>query len=194
MLENEIIPLYYAHNSNSFSHEWVQYIKKSMAEIAPRFNTKRMMDDYFDRFYNKLAERSKRIQANNYAKAREIVKWKEATASQWDTLEVVKVEFNPNVKMKVNNDPEEVYGRVVIDKKNLPCDIGVEVVVIDHDNPSQGSPSSSKHSSSTWSRPRRSRLYFETAQSLNDPGTHQYGLRVFPKHPGLPHRQRLPPT
>ncbi len=187
MLENEIIPLYYAHNSNGFSHEWVQYIKKSMAEIAPRFNTKRMMDDYFDRFYNKLAERSKRIQANNYAKAREIVKWKEATASQWDTLEVVKVEFNPNVKMKVNNDPEEVYGRVVIDKKNLPCDIGVEVVVIDHDNLHKG-PQFIEAFEFDLVKTEGSRLYFETAQSLNDPGTHQYGLRVFPKHPGLPHR------
>jgi starch phosphorylase len=187
MLENEIIPLYYAHNSNGYSHEWVQYIKKSMAEIAPRFNTKRMMDDYFDRFYNKLAERSKRVQANNYAKAREIVKWKEATASQWDTLEVVKVEFNPNVRMKVNNGPEEVYGRVVIDKKNLPCDIGVEVVVIDHDNLHKG-PRFIEAFEFNLVKTEGSRLYFETAQSLNDPGTRQYGLRVFPKHPGLPHR------
>ena len=187
MLENEIIPLYYAHNSNGYSHEWVQYIKKSMAEIAPRFNTKRMMDDYFDRFYNKLAERSKRLQANNYAKVKEIVKWKEATASQWDTLEVVKVEFNPNVKMKVNNGPEEVYGRVVIDKKNLPCDIGVEVVVIDHDNLHKG-PRFMESFEFKLVKTEGSRLYFETAQSLNDPGTHQYGLRVFPKHPELPHR------
>ncbi len=187
MLENEIIPLYYAHNSNGYSHEWVQYIKKSMAEIAPRFNTKRMMDDYFDSFYNKLAERSKRVQANNYAKAREIVKWKEATASQWDTLEVVKVEFNPNVRMKVNGNPDEVYGRVVIDKKNLPCDIGVEVVVIDHDNLHKG-PRFIEAFEFDLVKTEGSRLYFETAQSLNDPGTRQYGLRVFPKHPGLPHR------
>ncbi len=187
MLENEIIPLYYAHNSNGYSHEWVQYIKKSMAEIAPRFNTKRMMDDYFDRFYNKLAERSKRIQANNYAKAKEIVMWKEATASQWDTLEVVKVEFNPNVKMKVNNGPEEVYGRVVIDKKNLPCDIGVEVVVIDHDNLHKG-PRFIESFEFNLVKTEGSRLYFETSQSLNDPGTRQYGLRVFPKNTDLPHR------
>ncbi len=39
LLENEIIPLYYAHNSNGYSAEWVQYIKKSMSEIAPQFTT-----------------------------------------------------------------------------------------------------------------------------------------------------------
>ncbi|MDR2815227.1 MAG: alpha-glucan family phosphorylase, partial [Proteiniphilum sp.] len=103
LLENEIVPLYYAHNSNGYSHEWVQYIKKSIAEIAPRFTTKRMMDDYFDRFYNKLAHRSHLLHADNYAKAKEIVKWKEDTASKWDKLEVVKLEFNPNQKADLNN-------------------------------------------------------------------------------------------
>ena len=58
MLENEIIPLYYAYNSNGYSHEWIQYIKKSVAEIAPHFTTKRMLDEYYDKFYFKLANRS----------------------------------------------------------------------------------------------------------------------------------------
>jgi starch phosphorylase len=76
---------------------------------------------------------------------------------------------------------------VVIDKKNLPCDIGVEVVVIDHDNLHKG-PRFIEAFEFNLVKTEGSRLYFETAQSLNDPGTRQYGLRVFPKHPGLPHR------
>ena len=47
-----------------------------MAEIAPHYTTKRMMDDYFDRFYSKLAQRSQRLHAHNYAIAKEIVRWK----------------------------------------------------------------------------------------------------------------------
>lgn len=31
-------------------------------------------------------------------------------------------------------------------------------------------------------------LYFQTKEPLNNPGTHQYALRVFPKNPDLPHR------
>ena len=187
LLENEIIPLYYAHNSNGYSHEWVQYIKKSMAEIAPRFTTKRMMDDYFDRFYNKLAKRSKSLKENNYQKAKEIVQWKENTASKWDTLEVVEMEFNPNLKMKVNKDTDEVYGRVVINKKELKCDIGVECVVVDHDNMNE-EPQFIESFEFDLVRTEGNLLYFETTHCLNDPGTHQYGLRVFPKNPDLPHR------
>ena len=43
-----------------------------MSVIAPWCTTKRMMDDYFDRFYNKLAKRSKLLNENNYAKLKRL--------------------------------------------------------------------------------------------------------------------------
>lgn len=187
LLENEIIPLYYAHNSNGYSYEWVQYIKKSMAEIAPRFTTKRMMDDYYNLFYNKLAARSARLHENNYAKAKEIVKWKEDTASKWDTFEVVKLEFNPNQKMDYNDTNREIYGRVVIDRKEMQCELAVECVVVDHDTVDQ-KPVFVESYEFNLVKTEGSLLYFETRKALNDPGNHQYGLRVYPRNPDLPHR------
>ena len=187
MLENEIVPLYYAHNSNGYSHGWIQYIKKSMAEIAPHFTTKRMMDDYFDRFYNKLAKRLHLLQGNNYAKAKEIVKWKIDTASKWDQFEVIKLEFNPNQKANFNNGHNEVYGQVVIDKKNMICDLGVECVVVNHDT-MNNEPQFVQSCEFDLVKTEGSLLYFELRKALNDPGTHQYGLRVYPKNADLPHR------
>ena len=58
MLESEIIPTYYAKNSKGYSPEWIQYIKNSMSQIAYNYTMKRMLDDYIDRFYKKLATRS----------------------------------------------------------------------------------------------------------------------------------------
>ncbi|HHU41288.1 MAG TPA: glycosyltransferase family 1 protein, partial [Fermentimonas caenicola] len=187
LLENEIIPLYYARNSNGYSHEWIQYIKKSMALIAPMCTTKRMMDDYFDRFYNKLAERSKLLRLNNYAKAKEIVEWKEHTASNWDSFEVKHIEFNPNQKMNINNDNKEIYGKVVIDRKNLKCDLAVECVVVDID-PTSKTPQFVESYDFELVKTEGSLLHFESSKALNDPGSHQYGLRVYPKNPDLPHR------
>lgn len=187
LLENEIVPLYYAHNSNGYSAEWVQYIKKSMAEIAPQFTTKRMMDDYYHLFYNKLAERSAKLHENNYAKAKEIVLWKEDTASKWDRFEVVKLEFNPNQKMDYNNTNSEVYGQVVIDRKDLRCDLAVECVVVDHDSIDQN-PVFVESYEFELVKTEGQLLYFETRKALNDPGNHQYGLRVYPVNADLPHR------
>lgn len=187
MLENEIIPLYYAHNSQGYSPEWIQYIKKSMAEIAPHYTTKRMMDDYYDRFYNKLTVRSKLLHADNYAKAKEIVRWKEDTASRWDSLEVVKLEFNPNQQKDGSKRKNEVYGRVVIDRKELTCDLGVECVVVDPD-PRSNEQQFIESCPFELVKQEGSLLYFETRCGLKDPGAHQFGLRIYPKHPDLPHR------
>lgn len=187
LLENEIIPLYYAYNSNGYSAEWIQFIKKSIAEIAPNFTTKRMMDDYFDRFYTKLAKRSADLHGNYYAKAKEIVKWKEDTASKWDKLEIIELEYNANQRVNFNNGKNEVYGRVVIDKKDLMCDLGVECVVVEQ-NPIKNKLQYVESYEFDLVKTEGSFLYFETRKTLNDPGTHQYGLRVYPKNPDLPHR------
>ncbi len=187
LLENEIIPLYYAHNSNGYSYEWVQYIKKSMAEIAPDYTTKRMMDDYYARFYHKLANRSRSLHENNYAKVKEIVQWKEDTASKWESFEVLKLEFNPNQKIDFNNSNEEVYGQIVIDKKEMMADLTVECVVVDHDTMNK-EPRFIESYEFDLVKTEGTLLYFETRKALNDPGTHQYGLRVYPKNPDLPHR------
>ena len=77
MLENEIIPLYFAKNSCGYSPNWIQYVKRSIATIAPHYTMSRMIRDYIDRFYSKEAARSKKLKANNYAVAKEIVAWKE---------------------------------------------------------------------------------------------------------------------
>ena len=53
MLENQIVPLYFAKNSKGYSPEWIQYIKNSIAQIAPEFTMNRMLKDYIDRFYSK---------------------------------------------------------------------------------------------------------------------------------------------
>lgn len=187
LLENEIVPLYYASNSNGYSNEWIQYIKKSIAEIAPHFTTKRMMDDYFDRFYVNLATRSASLQKNNFAKAKKIAAWKESTAAKWDSFEVMKLDFNPNQKVEFKNHNGMVYGQVVIDKKELDCDLGVECVVVDF-NQATNRPEFIESYEFDLVKQEGSLLYFETRKTLNDPGTHQYGLRVFPKNPDLPHR------
>ncbi len=187
LLENEIIPLYYAHNSNGYSHEWVQFIKKSFIEIAPHFTTKRMMDDYFEHFYNKLAARSKKLCDNNYAKVKEIVAWKESVAAKWDTFEVLECDYNPNQNVDFNNSDIPTYGRVVIDKKDIPGELGVECVVVEYDLATNKAKFIESYEFDLV-HTEGSLLYFESKKGLNDPGTHQYALRVFPKNPDLPHR------
>ncbi len=183
MLENEIIPLYYAKNSKGYSPEWIQYIKKSVTQITPRFTMKRMMDDYFAKFYNKLAKRHNLLLADNYKVAKEIAAWKENMVEHWDEIEVVYKSEN----LKNLNVGDKVQIQVELDTKGLnDKGIGVELVAIrtsTHNNdklyevePLQLVKSEGSH------------LFFETTYQLDYAGGMKFGLRMYPQNELLPHR------
>ena len=56
ILEQEILPLFYARNKKGYSEGWVKTIKNSIAQIAPHYTMKRQLDDYYDKFYIKEAK------------------------------------------------------------------------------------------------------------------------------------------
>lgn len=63
ILEQEILPLFYARNKKGYSEGWVKTIKNSIAQIAPHYTMKRQLDDYYDKFYIKEAKRFKMLAA-----------------------------------------------------------------------------------------------------------------------------------
>ena len=186
ILENQIIPLYYA-NKNGYSPEWIQYIKKSIAEITPIYTTKRMMDDYFNKFYCKLAERSALLRENNYAKAKEIADWKNNMAINWDAIEIENVVM-PESLLHDPHVSETYQLGVSLDTKNLANKgIGVELVVLKKNRHNEDVLHEVKEMELTGTE--GSKMHFSLDYRLNRAGTIKYAFRMFPKHENLPHRQ-----
>jgi len=187
MLENEIIPLYFAKNTKGYSPEWIQYIKNSIALITPRFTTKRMIDDYIEKFYNKLALRSALLKENGFSKAKEISAWKDKVANAWDAIEVV----NVNIPEKLIHNPQvgEDYSLgVVVDVKALnDKGIGIELVVTklgDNNKVMLYDVEELK-----LVKVEDTKLYFGIDYQMNRAGSFKYAFRMFPKNEDLPHRQ-----
>ena len=187
MLENDIAPLYFAKNTKGYSPEWIQYIKKSFAEITPRFTTKRMIDDYISRFYTKLNSRSKILKANDFAKAKEIAAWKGKLAQGWNDIEVVSVDIPDSLAH--NPVVGEFYDlNIVIDTKNLnDKGIGVEMVGTKKDQNNQDELF--QVSELKLIKTEGSKLYYNLNLQLEMAGSFKYGFRMFPKSEDLPHRQ-----
>ena len=129
ILETEIIPTYYARNSKGYSPEWIQYIKNSMSEIAPDYTMKRMLDDYIDRFYNKLATRSAHLHENGFAEAKAIAAWKEEVAEHWDSFQVESFTCSQDLAIDGPVVGKEYNFNLVIDRHELKGMLGVEMVV-----------------------------------------------------------------
>ncbi len=182
MLENEIIPLYFAKNSKGYSPEWVQYIKRSIGDIAPHFTMKRMIEDYIHRFYDKEAARSKKLQANDCALAKEIVAWKEKVAAAWDGIKVFDIQASDITNSTTGND---FATRAIIDTNGLGKDLGLEMVVYKKED---GEEKFWYTQPFDVVKEEGNVLTYQLNMKLKDAGVFRYGYRLYPKNPNLPHR------
>ncbi len=186
LLENEIIPLYYDKNEQGYSPRWIQVIKNSITKITPHFTTKRMMDDYFDKFYNKLSSRHALLAADNYKVARSIAAWKENMAAHWDDIEVVSVKAGDTLQHQPSVGETHKI-EVVLDTHDLRDNgLGIDLVAV----------RTSQHNNDKLYdvRPLEliaaegSRLTFAIEYRLDYAGAMRFGLRMYPKNDLLPHR------
>ncbi len=184
MLENQIIPLYFAKNSKGYSPEWIQYIKNSIAQIAPEFTMNRMIKDYIDRFYVKEAKRSAMLKADNYKMAKEIVAWKSMIVEKWDQIEVVDVKL-PD-ELLTDAKIGSVYPiEVTVDRKGLPNCFGVEVVVTVDEGVEERHVIFELEMVKTSGDLTTYRYDYQVLRA----GSYKYAFRLYPKNSALPHRQ-----
>jgi starch phosphorylase len=53
VLENEVIPSYYSHDSDGIPGAWVARMRDALASLTPQFSSDRMVDDYMTRIYKR---------------------------------------------------------------------------------------------------------------------------------------------
>ena len=187
ILETEILPLYYARNKKGYSEGWIKTIKNSIAQVAPHYTMKRQLDDYYSKFYNKEAKRFHLLEANGYAKAKEIAAWKETVAEKWDSIEIVSSEKSEEVRQGSIESGKEYTITYVIDEKGLDDAIGLELVT------TYTAADGKQHVYSVEPFEvvkKEGNLYtFRVSHKLENAGSFKVAYRMFPKNPDLPHRQ-----
>ncbi|PKP51858.1 MAG: alpha-glucan family phosphorylase [Bacteroidetes bacterium HGW-Bacteroidetes-1] len=190
LLENEIVPSYFDRDENGVSEKWVKFIKNNIAEIAPHFTMKRMLEDYFDRFYNKLLDRTRKMNQNHFELAHSLASWKQKIKLAWDSIEVksIKVpdptirplDFGENFVAEITLltpgiEPGEIsiellFGKKLFDKID-------EIVFIEKMN--------IVGSGDGW-------VQYHINVPVYRAGVYDYTFRIFPNHSELPHRQDFP--
>ena len=187
ILETEILPLYYARNKKGYSEGWIKVVKNSIAQIAPHYTMKRQLDDYYSKFYCKLAKRFQTLAANDYAKAKEIAAWKEDVVAKWDSIEIVSCDKVEELKNGDIESGKEYTITYVIDEKGLNDAVGLELVT----TYTTADGKQHVYSVEPFSVVKKEGdLYtFQVKHSLSNAGSFKVSYRMFPKNPELPHRQ-----
>ncbi len=83
LLQDRVIPLYYARGTMGFSPEWIKMAKHSMMTLLPRFNSQRMVGEYLNRFYVPDSRHGKQLIEKNYKTARDLAEWKRKVRAAW---------------------------------------------------------------------------------------------------------------
>ena len=185
LLENEIVPLYYAKNEKGISEGWIKVIKNSIAQIAPHYTMKRQLDDYYSKFYEKEAKRFKEISKNNNQLAKEIALWKETVAERWDGISVVKAEWDYPAS-GIQTDQKYTL-RYVINEQGLDDAVALEKVNVYVDNNGE------EHIFSVEPLKMVAKdginYTFEAELAPKQAGQYKSAVRMYPKNKNLPHRQ-----
>jgi phosphorylase/glycogen(starch) synthase len=185
LLEQEVIPAFYDRNKNDVPENWVRMIKNSIASIAPYFITTRMLNDYIQRFYEKLYTRSLQLAKDDFSMVKRIASWKKRMKLAWNNINVLEFSLFENHGEPCEMD-QAYEGRVVLDLNEISAlDVGVELVVSEN-----GERLVSLHEFSLV-KATADKAHYKAKITINQPGTFSYGIRIFPKNDFLPHRQDI---
>ncbi|MEL6721225.1 MAG: DUF3417 domain-containing protein, partial [Bacteroidota bacterium] len=187
ILETEIVPTYFDRNERGISTRWLSYVRNIMGEVAPIFTMKRMMDHYIERYYSKLQQTGKVMNANQYEAAKSLTNWKAQMRKNWDRIDLLSMEvvdtqnrplslgehFQPHIQLNLNGvDVEEVGVEVLFFKRVTEQDLELRI--------SEELKLESLNGNVAT---------YTVDLPVNIAGVYEYGFRLFPKHENLAHRQ-----
>ena len=93
LLENQIIPLYYAKPDGKLPLAWLQLMRESIRSVTPIFNTHRMVKEYTERLYIPAAKSHKDFSRDNCAAATHLSQWKSKIRKDWPQVRIQDVQI-----------------------------------------------------------------------------------------------------
>jgi glycogen phosphorylase len=86
LLEREVIPGFYARDSQGVPAAWVERIRASMAQLTGQFSATRTVCEYTERFYIPAAQSYIERTANKGAVGQQIAQWRRELREKWQAL------------------------------------------------------------------------------------------------------------
>jgi len=182
LLEKDVIPLFYERAQDGLPRGWIAKIKNSMREIAPIFNTHRMLQEYAEGFYYPAAQRYGRLVENNFQAAQNLAAWLDQIQQNWGRVRIVSIESDARDELAVNTDAS-ISAHVDLGALQ-PGDVSVQVF---HGSVGpQGDITDYEIVNMTPTDQDESGCYiFVAAIHSVRSGLHGYALRILPYHADL---------
>jgi len=186
LLEKEIVPLFYDRGPDYLPRGWIRRMKLAMGQLAPMFNTNRMVRQYAENFYAPAAKRWDELTDSNLQRARGLNAWKQKIDKAFANVRIDSVSDDMDTNGGGAHVGRDITVEAVVDLGGLDAqDIIVELYygTLDQDGQlTDGQPLPMKQIGQDGDRKMRYSVKMPCARS----GMSGYTVRVLPYHPDLP--------
>lgn len=101
LLEQQVIPEFFARNEQGIPTAWVARMRESMARLAPQFSANRTVREYAEQRYVPAAKAYKARALENGALGRRILDWKHSLEEKWLMLHFGEVTVQTNAEQHI---------------------------------------------------------------------------------------------
>src|SRR5262249_51357814 len=101
LLENQIVPLYYAKPDGKLPLAWLRLMRESIRSVTPVFNTQRMVKEYTEQLYIPAAQAHENLSRDGSGAATHLSHWKTQIRKDWAQVQVSDVQV-------ANNDQQSI--------------------------------------------------------------------------------------
>jgi starch phosphorylase len=184
LLENQIVPLYYAKPDGKLPLAWLQLMRESIRSVTPVFNTQRMVKEYTQQLYIPAAQAYENFSRDGCGAATQLSQWKAKMRKEWPQVQV------SDVQIANKERPSISVGESLLIRANVhlgavdPQHVRVEAYHGEVDNGDLHNPAATVLNQAGQVDGNGTYLY-EGSVPATESGTYGFSVRVVPVHPCL---------
>ncbi|PYL44175.1 MAG: alpha-glucan phosphorylase [Verrucomicrobia bacterium] len=184
LLENQIIPLYYAKPDGKLPLAWLQLMRESIRSVTPVFNTQRMVKEYTEKLYIPAAQAYQNFSRDGCGSATQLSQWKAQIRKDWPQVQISDVQVaNKDRQSILVGESLQISARVhlgAVDPRHVRVEAYHGVV----DNGDIRNPTATVLNQSSKADADGNYIY-EGSVPATESGTYGFSVRVVPTHPCL---------
>ena len=127
LLERQIVPQFYQRGGDGLPREWIARMKACVRQLAPVFNTHRMVREYAERFYVPAATRGAQLMADDLGRSVALARAKHELRERWGGVHIVGVRASGDGHYTVGQTID-VEATVDLPAGVRPADVAVQLV------------------------------------------------------------------
>ena len=183
LLENQIIPLYYAKPDGKLPLAWLQLMRESIRSVTPVFNTHRMVKEYTERLYLPAAKSHGGFVRDGCTAATELSQWKARMRKDWPQVRVQEVQVANQDRQNISvGETLKISAHIQLGDVD-PRHVRVEVYHGEAENGGIKNPMVTVLNES--GRNGDGSFIYDGAVPAAESGTYGFSVRVVPTHPHL---------